>query len=170
MNFSWSLKLRIINLRYMLGLLLLCVCGAAQSENRFQIIDDGREVLDTRTQLIWRRCPEGMTWQADQCQGEITYWMWYEALPLAAQAAKTTGKLWRVPNVKELYSIVDLAKPEMAIDLQVFPSTPNSQFWTSTHYAQDAFFGWVVHFWYGSVYFSYLEDLSAVRLVRDAPQ
>ncbi len=168
MSISYNLKSMMTGLRWMLMALIVSMSGAVQGEERFQIINDGQELLDTRTRLIWRRCPEGMIWQTDQCQGEATYWMWYEVLPLAAQVAKVTGKPWRVPNVKELNSIIDFTQTDMAIDLTIFPATPNAQFWTSSHYVQDTFFAWVVHFWYGSTYYSYLEDLSAVRLVRDA--
>lgn len=168
MNFAQHLKQMQYGLRWLLLLLVSCLSLPVQSENRFEISSDGQEVLDTQTQLVWKRCPEGMTWEIDHCQGDATYWMWHEALALAVQATKASGKLWRVPNVKELYSIIDLTQPEMAINLQVFPATPNGQFWSSSHYAQDTFFAWVVHFWYGSAYFSYLEDLSVVRLVRDA--
>ncbi len=170
MSISYYFKSIRTGLRCLLIFLIVSMSGFVHGQERFQILNDGHEVLDTRTRLIWRRCPEGMVWQADQCSGEATFWMWYEVLPLAAQAAKATGKAWRVPNIKELYSIIDPGQTDMAIDLQVFPATPNSQFWTSSHYVQDAFFAWVVHFWYGSAYFTYLEDLSAVRLVRDVPQ
>jgi hypothetical protein len=170
MNFTPSPRKIKPDLRSLFLLLIACLSMSVQGETRFEISNDGQEVLDTQTQLVWKRCPEGMTWEIDHCQGEATYWMWHEALALAVQATKSTGKLWRVPNVKELYSIIDLTQPEMAINLQAFPATPNGQFWSSSHYAQDTFFAWVVHFWYGSAYFSYLEDLSAVRLVRDAEQ
>jgi hypothetical protein len=170
MNFPQSLTKMKPGLRWIFLIFMMCLSLSAQSKNRFEISNDGQEVLDTQTHLIWRRCPEGLVWETDHCQGAATYWMWHEALALAVQATKSTGKLWRVPNVKELYSIIDLTQPEMAINLQVFPATPNGQFWSSSHYVQDTFFAWVVHFWYGSAYFSYLEDLSAVRLVRDAEQ
>ncbi len=167
MNVSLNLKCVMLMLRVVLMLgLLACLSLPALAENRFEISEDGQEVLDTRTQLIWRRCSEGMIWQNGGCQGTATYWMWHEALALSAREARETGKPWRVPNIKELFSIIDPAQSAMAIDLQVFPATPNSQFWTSSHYMQDTFFAWIVHFWYGSTYFTYLEDLSAVRLVR----
>ncbi len=49
-----------------------------------------------------------------------------------------------------------------------FPGLTNDQFWTSTPVVLDAFYGWVVHSFYGHSYFTYVEDMGAIRLVRDA--
>jgi hypothetical protein len=95
--------------------------------------------------------------------------MWQEALGRAEALAQSAGKAWRLPNVKELASLVDRSTQGLAIDQSTFPGTPNDQFWTSSPYAQDAFYAWAVHFFRGFVYYTYLEDSCAIRLVRDAP-
>ncbi len=133
---------------------------------KYVISDDQQEVLDTQTGLIWRRCVEGMTWNGTTCVGEPFGAMLQEGLQRAASEARLTGKAWRLPNIKELTSLVDTSQQNLAIDLAVFPATPNDQVWSSSSYSLDAFFGWVVHFYYGSSYYTYLEDTGVIRLVR----
>jgi hypothetical protein len=72
---------------------------------------------------------------------------------------------WRMPNVKELFSIVDFDRggdgSNPAIDPTFFPNTTiNDAYWTSTLYAafpDDV--AWVVNFFDGIVYYNvrYLE-------------
>ena len=40
---------------------------------------------------------------------------------------------WRIPNWKELDSIVDLSVTTPCIDGTTFPSTPSTYHWTSSH-------------------------------------
>lgn len=135
----------------------------------FSISSDGREVTDNKTGLVWQRCPIGMYWDATSstCSGSPNYYMWYEALHVAVNTSRASGVVWRVPNVKELTSIVDRKSVNPAIDSQIFPATPNHNFWSATPYASDAFFAWLVDFYDGQIYYSYLEDMGALRLVRD---
>lgn len=133
---------------------------------RYEILENGDEVLDTQTGLIWRRCVEGMRWNGKSCEGHVFGAMLVESLERAAMQAKLTGKNWRLPNIKELASLVDFSQKNLAIDTNIFPQTPNDQFWSSSPYAMDAFYGWVTHFYYGSSYYTYLEDTGVVRLVR----
>lgn len=134
---------------------------------KYVISDNQQEVLDMQTGLIWRRCVEGMKWDGKTCSGSPFYGMFQESLERAANQARLTGKPWRVPNVKELGSLVDETQSPIAIDSVVFPATMNDQFWSSSSYSMDAFFGWMTHFYYGATYFSYSEDTGAVRLVRN---
>lgn len=133
----------------------------------FVVSTDGQEVTDLRTGLIWQRCAYGMTWQNGACEGSPTYFMWYEALPVAEQQARGKQRVWRLPNVKELASLLDRTRINQAIDDAAFPNTPNAPFWSASPYAADAFYAWEVNFFDGAVYYSYLEDLAAIRLVRD---
>jgi hypothetical protein len=133
---------------------------------KYQISKDGAEVFDTQTGLTWRRCVEGMKWDGKTCSGYPFGGMLVEGLQRAASEARLTGKAWRLPNIKELGSLIDTSQSNLAIDLTTFPETPNDQIWSSSSYALDAFFGWAVHFYYGSSYYTYLEDIGMIRLVR----
>ena len=137
---------------------------------KYVISDNGQEVLDLQTNLIWRRCVEGMTWNGKTCIDENMsgplFFMYQEALQRATHQAAETKKAWRLPNIKELTSLMDYTQTDMTIDSTAFPATPNAQSWSSSSYSADAFFSWIVHFYYGKVYFDYTEDMGVVRLVR----
>lgn len=73
---------------------------------------------------------------------------------------------WRLPNVKELMSIVDYGRYSPAIDPTFFPNTQSLYYWTSTIYANNTAYAWYVHFGYGVVYNSYRYYAYGVRPVR----
>jgi hypothetical protein len=92
------------------------------------------EVLDTKTQLVWARCSVGQTWNGSTCAGLITDFEHEAAL---AYAATQTG--WRLPNIKELFSLADRGCETPAIDRSIFPNTNSvwygnfyNPYWSST--------------------------------------
>jgi hypothetical protein len=147
--------------------LLLVSAKQNASTKKYVVSDDGQEVLDTQTNLIWRRCVEGMNWNGVTCEGSALGVMLQEGLSRALLQAHESAKAWRVPDIKELASLVDYSQSHLAIDSTIFPATPNDQYWSSSPYALDAFYGWVVHFYYGASYYTYLEDTGMLRLVRN---
>lgn len=105
--------------------------AAGITAGRFTAIGD--EVTDNLTGLIWRRCGEGQTWDGTACAGDLTaFYAWHSALAHAKATAQSTGVGWRMPNAKEQFSIVDVARSMPAID-PVFPNTSSDYcYWTST--------------------------------------
>lgn len=104
---------------------------------RFVPSADGNEVTDTLTGLVWRRCAAGQHWDPidQRCDGILIQFDWPQALDYA-QANRQGG--WRVPNVKELASIVDQATHHPAADRQAFPDMPTHlPFFSSTPKSQD---------------------------------
>ncbi|KJV05076.1 DUF1566 domain-containing protein [Methylocucumis oryzae] len=100
---------------------------------RFTASSDGQEVTDNKTRLIWRRCSEGLTWNGATCTGTLQFYNYESALTRAVTEASASSKAWRLPNIKELASISDIARnPDPAIDLAVFPGTPSERYWAST--------------------------------------
>lgn len=123
---------------------------------------DGDQVLDTRTRLIWKRCSEGQRWNGDTCEGEAKAFTWFRAL----QLGRAQG--WRLPNVKELGSLVDDTRHSPAID-PAFPGTPASTYWSSTFLqTEQNNWTWWVDFDWGETLFHFHGAENAVRLVRDA--
>jgi len=121
--------------------------------DRYTDNNDGT-ILDKMTNLMWMKCDVDVTWDDVNkiCQpptdvlgggtGRITY-TWQEAL-LAANNTNINGFAnksdWRLPNIKELASILELnclsnnpneADSTYAIDKSVF-STDVSTYWSST--------------------------------------
>lgn len=133
---------------------------ASTPDARF--IVSGDEVEDVRTNLIWKRCAEGQTWDdsTTSCTGSVSSLSWLEALALADEE-------WRLPNVKELLSIVEVSCAFPAINETVFPNTPDSAFWTSSPYINNAF-SWAVLFEDGNDEGSDKSIGAAIRLVKDA--
>ena len=109
--------------------------------NRFDV--DGATVLDTSTSLRWHRCYLGTTWNdvTSSCEenGEDYVYDWQEALEVAVLNSLDSYTDWRLPNIKELASIVEQACHSPAINLEIFPSTPSSRFWSSSPESEDAY-------------------------------
>ncbi len=175
--------------RYGLMLVGLLVAGVAQSQtcssdtspvDRFEMRNGGATVFDKLTGLEWKRCPEDYVLDTgsdpgtgdDTCtDGGSSTFNWQQALQDAKNLDQGAGYAgatdWRVPNAKELRSIVEEACEGPAIDLAVFPGTPSAMFWSASPYSGNALFSWHVSFIYGEVDWS-ASVFSAmnVRLVR----
>lgn len=107
----------------------------------FIALEGGAIVRHKVTGLEWRRCPEGMNWTGAGCGGTAATMTWQGAL---RQADNQAG--WRLPNIKELRSIIEWCRVEPAINMQVFPDTPDSEFWSASPYAGNDEFAWPVNF------------------------
>ena len=125
---------------------------------RYTVQSGGLEVLDELTQLIWKRCPEGLS--GDDCStGTASTYMWSNALALS-------DSTWRLPNIKELASLVETACYDPTINLTIFPNTPSNGFWSSSPYARYSSLAWVVDFGIGDDYTYPKGNDRYVRLVR----
>lgn len=92
-------------------------------------------VTDSMTNLTWQQGESiSMPWE-----GALTY---CEGLVLAAQMD------WRLPNIKELSTIVDDTRTSPAIITIMFPGAHSSTYWSSTSY--DSENAWAVDFTRGS--------------------
>jgi len=113
---------------FCLALWVMAATSAQAQPPRYTASADGQEVTDSQTGLIWRRCAEGMNWDGSTCAGAATPFTHEAALQRATAQAASSGKAWRLPNVKELSSIVDKSRSYPAIDPTAFPATPSSLF------------------------------------------
>lgn len=105
---------------------------ATTPPSRFTDQGDGTGT-DIVTGLQWKRCEEGRVWDGVACTGSATLHTWQGALQLADTADFAGKSDWRLPNVKELASIIEGACYSPAIALGVFPGVDsNAVFWTST--------------------------------------
>lgn len=144
--------------------LILAACTAAafaaQAQTRFAVSADGRQVTESSSGLVWRRCAEGMTWSGSACTGKplkVTF----------AGAKAAAGKGWRVPTKEELLSLVDAqAKKKPRIDATAFPNTPSTPFWATRAGSDDDLNAWLVNFANGRVRGNIGQAKFPVRLVR----
>lgn len=99
-------------------------------------------VIDLRTSLTWAKCSIGQTYElaSNTCSGNgaISYATWEEAL-LAAEAYSVNNiSDWRLPNIKELGSLIDRSCANPAINLTLFPNAISSIYYTSTPFKGSA--------------------------------
>ena len=123
-------------------------CGG---DNRFTDNGDGT-VTDNCTGLMWQKeTPSRLfTWQGA---------LWYcNDLDLAGHSD------WRLPNVRELQSIVDYGRKDPSID-PVF-SAVSSWYWSASTYVSSPSFAWCVSFYSGSVGVDGKSSGNYVRAVR----
>lgn len=137
-----------------------CNDSIRQSTFSAQFLINNDEVRDIRTNLVWKRCSVGKVWTGSSCSGTATSLTWQQALAAGSDD-------WRLPNIKELLSIVEVSCASPAINTTIFPSTSNLFFWTSSPYANNNQV-WTVLFEDGNDEGGNKSDGGAVRLVRDA--
>lgn len=130
----------------------------------FQPLGDGSEVLHRKTGLIWKRCSFGQNWDGETCQGNLPSRNWNLALNVAADA----GEGWRLPNVKELMTIVERCRHDPAINREVFPETRATEFWSSSPYVALPGGALIVDFEHGNSSWSSKGLNRPLRLVREA--
>ena len=165
-------------------LLLTLVVGGAQAQTctpalipastpTSQLQDNGDgTITDTKTGLMWKQCAEGLS-GSDCASGSLEKLTWSLSLQRAKDVNDGAGfaghRDWRVPNIKELASLVELQCYSPAINLTRFPNTPDRYFWSSSSRAGDAGYSLIVEFGLGQVSSYGVGELFSVRLVRSAP-
>ncbi len=138
---------------------------ATTPNERFIVDTANGLVTDKVTGLIWQRCSLGQT-GTDCSGGSAAVHNWQQALQAAQDSTFAGHNDWRLPNSKELGSLVEERCSEPAINSTVFPGTASLWYWSSSPSAYDSSYAWGVSFGYG-----YGDDGSKyngyyVRLVR----
>lgn len=137
--------------------------------SRFILNDDGTAV-DKQTGLMWSRCTVGMQWDAVEktCVDEFNNWYtWDLAISEAEQSTFAHFNDWRVPNIKELASIIESACSRPALNADVFVNIHQNALIHSSTPAQK----YQEQAWYinhlGNVSAFKKDDEKRVLLVRD---
>ncbi|MBA7609499.1 hypothetical protein ES703_16690 [subsurface metagenome] len=102
-------------------------------------------VIDLATGLMW--AADGN--EAGCKNGAAKVWDYALWWPIITAFAGFSD--WRVPNVKELMSIVDNGRQNPAIKQLPFSNTVSLGYWTSTTFLPSTDEGWIVHFAEGVV-------------------
>ncbi|RTE87765.1 MULTISPECIES: DUF1566 domain-containing protein [Gammaproteobacteria] len=106
---------------------------AMSPDSEFEVHGDGT-VTHIPTGLMWSACLAGqMAMFGGVCEGTAFESTWEEAHVQAAQADFGSYFDWRLPNVNELMSIVELKCSEPAMNSTVFTTVGDAlTLWTST--------------------------------------
>jgi hypothetical protein len=122
-------------------------------------------VTDHVTKLMWAKCALGKN--APTCSGsnDNTY-TWQEAIELASSSTLAGYTDWRLPNIKELSSLVSLNCFGPAINLNIFPMAGGYDFWSSSPLFPDDRFAWVISFSRGQDLYIERFKGNRVRFVR----
>ena len=121
---------------------------ATTPSSRFTV-NTNSTVTDKQTGLMWKQCSEGQS-GAGCATGNPVAYTWQGALQ-QAQTVNIGGfagyQDWRLPNLKELHSIVERQCHDPAINTAVFPNNStltNLYFWSSTSNVNYSRYAWVV--------------------------
>jgi hypothetical protein len=88
-------------------------------------------ITDKGNNLIWQKCSTDHT-SILECTGSTTKISWSNSL-IYCKNLTLSNKSWRLPNVNELYTLVDqVKKTSPLIDTLYFPNTQPDSYWTST--------------------------------------
>ena len=135
-----------------------------------QFIEDGHLVTDLRNNVSWLRCSVGQNWNLEDktCEGTIVKLNHEEIVYAVEQASQQLGGTWRLPNLKELYSIICETCEPPKINPKYFPKISKEAYWTQTQNFFNKKMFWSVNFFTGHKYsrfFSYQK--LPVLLVQD---
>ncbi len=129
-------------------------------------------ITDNATGLTWQKCSRGQT--GSDCSGGSATTLVFDdgngdegiAHQLALKycndnTAALPGSGWRLPNIKELLSIVDYGRVSPAINTSYFPNTRTGYYWSSTADQNNLDSIWAVTFgngrpspdWMGNDYY-----------------
>ena len=132
-------------------------------------------VTDPRTQLVWKRCAEGQTWNGAACTGHATAMDWFDAMQ-AAKNNRFLGKNdWRLPSSTEFNAVIG----DYGGGCKNNSNKHNDQnavsgdlgngdyYWSYSPSVNYGYYAWSVNFNRGFVGEFYRSDIgSRVRLVR----
>jgi len=142
---------------------LLCVLPAKAG-----FVDSGNgTATDTVTNLMWQQCTAGFsgTGCATDDANPNTY-TWENAISYCEGLSLGGFYNWRLPNIKELQTIVDRTTYSPAINATYFPNTVASYYWSSTSMMPSATNAWSVEFAEGFVSNPGKQSTYSVRCIR----
>ena len=126
--------------------------------------NNNQTITDNTTELMWKKCSEGLS--GNDCNvGSVTTHTWKGALDMGGSSFAGYSD-WRLPNIKELGTLVKRNCYTLAINEIMFPNTPSSSFWSSSLNANDSDLVWQRGFNYGHTYSGFKGASDRVRLVR----
>ncbi|MCF8146192.1 MAG: DUF1566 domain-containing protein [Deltaproteobacteria bacterium] len=133
--------------------------GVTWPSPRFTDNEDGT-VTDNLTGLIWLKnanCAGGtVNWNTAVDYCAALYDGCTGCFGGEADCGLSDGSVagdWRLPNAKELHSLIDFGQYNPALPSgNPFTGVQSYHYWTSSTYGDDTDYAWYVHLYYGRVY------------------
>ncbi|MEE9446950.1 MAG: DUF1566 domain-containing protein [Arenicellales bacterium] len=132
--------------------------------NRYTVDESKGTVLDAQTGLMWQQCSLGQT--GASCSGTASQLNWQGALQAGPASSSGNFNDWRLPNQKELLSLVAYDCYNPSINQSIFPNTQTPRYWSSSPSANTSDYAWSVDFNKGYVNNRSRDISNYVRLVR----
>jgi hypothetical protein len=119
--------------------------------------DDSKEVvIDNATNLMWQ----------DDNEAKTVKKAWEEAINYCENLTLGGYNDWYLPNINQLYSIIDENKYDPTID-STFQNVVSKSYWSSTTAASNNSDAWEISFENGSDYWCNKTYVRNVRCVRN---
>ncbi len=119
-------------------------------------------VTHKKTGLTWKRCSEGQEWDGYDCLGIGKNYKTSDISNITSSFANQTN--WRVPNIRELLTLVEYDVSKPSINQEIFPRTPSDKFHSITKPISSPTYSRYVDFSFGHTASSSSDKY--VRLVR----
>ena len=131
------------------------------------IANSNGTVTDSITRLTWRICLEGQSGEA--CTGNALELSWAEALlyPQRLNQGQNAQQAWRLPNIRELNTLVELRCAQPALNREVFKGVVAQHIWTSSPYHFYTHYAWYMDFASGVATYDERVKKKALLLVQD---
>ena len=158
--------------------------GDVRAGRALSYVDNGDgTITDANTGLMWeKKVNNGGLHDVDNMYvwtpGSGSIWEWIGFVNAEGGTGYAGHNDWRIPNKKELESIVDAGRYNPAVDPAfntgctagctelTCSCTASNYYWSSTTFANSPTLAWYVDFYYGYVYGNYKVSNNYVRAVR----
>ena len=130
MKYIFTALLLITNLSFAQTCRLESEAPSTTPDSRFTDNNNGT-ISDNGTGLMWQKCQLGLSGSICNA-GSVNTYNWQQALDEAQNNSLAGYSDWRLPNHKELLSIVEQRCYNPSINTAYFPNTSSSDFWSSS--------------------------------------
>lgn len=141
-----------------------CIDNVISDHVDVQYVINEDVVTDAKTGLMWSRCSLGQTYSNGDCIGIASDLTYEEALNKSVTFRVGGYEDWRLPNIKELGSIVHRGCFAPSINERAFPDTPSNPYYSNTPY--DAATPYIINFADGTELLDITIKVRNIRFVR----
>lgn len=129
-------------------------------KQQLEVVEENQveQIFQDRGDYIELKNPAGNIHMIEKvCSNEN--FTWDEAIKYAKNLKKGGFSDWRLPTKEELMKIYEIKKK---CEINEF----NDCFWSSSTYNGNTDYAWLMHFYFGKIYYSYKKHKCYVRCVR----